>query len=371
MNPLNSPSPFQEEPNWSANSCLLRIFILLILPLCMMGVLTLYLLSPELQSQVNDFWQEEIEPQLADVLTPEPTVTRTPTRTRVPSLTFAPSRTPITAAPTRTATARVSATPGFVSSTISVSGNFKDVRFIGVDGTGRAVVSEYQDGRIMSLNMLGTITNTWSVPDSSLPATGMAVDRNGIIYVAQGSELARYDSTGKALSKVNYARGFRDAATLPDGGFVASWYGANLNDDVLVFDAGDVLRLTINKALSSVKGSADLTMRVATDKQGNIYVWSALSDMIVKYAPDGTRAATIGSRGSQDGQFLLLNCVAVDSKGRVFASDSKGVQVFDSDGKFIGKFTLSRGTPYDMVFSDQNELWIAARTVVMKLGIGK
>ena len=97
MNPLNSPSPFQEEPNWSANSCLLRIFILLILPLGMMCALTLYLLSPELQGQVYDFWQIEIEPQLADLLTPEPTVTRTPTRTRVPSLTFAPSRTPITA----------------------------------------------------------------------------------------------------------------------------------------------------------------------------------------------------------------------------------------------------------------------------------
>jgi streptogramin lyase len=327
--------------------------------------------SPDLQQQVNNFWCEEIEPQLADVLTPQPTVTRTPTRTRVPSLTPGPSRTPITAAPTRTITARVSATPGFVSSTISVGGSFKDVRSIGVDGTGRAVVSEYQDGRIMSLNALATITNTWTVPDSSLPVTGMAVDRNGIIYVAQSSELTRYDSTGKALSKVNYARGFRDVATLPDGGFVASWYSANLNDDVLVFDAGDVLRLTINKALSGVKGSADLTMRVATDQQGNVYVWSALSDMIVKYAPDGTRAATIGSRGSQDGQFLLLNCVAVDSKGRVFASDSKGIQVFDADGKFIDKFTLSRGTPYDMVFSDQNELWIAARTTVMKLGISK
>ncbi len=371
MNPLNSSSPFQEEPNWSASSCLLRIFILLILPLSMMCALTLYMFSPELQQQVNVLWQEEIEPQLADVLTPQPTVTRTPTRTRVPSLTPAPSRTPITAAPTRTTTTRVSATPGFVSSTISVSGNFKDVRSIGVDGTGRAVVSEYQDGRIMSLNALGSITNTWSVPDASLPVTGMAVDRMGVIYVAQGSELTRYDATGKSLGKVNYARGFRDVAMLPDGGFVASWYSASLSDDVLVFDSEGALKLTINKAVSSAKGSAELTMRVAVDKQGNIYAWGGLSDVIVKYAPDGTRAATIGSRGSQDGQFLLLNCVAVDSKGRVFASDSKGIQVFDADGKFIDKFTVSRGTPYDMVFSDQNELWIAGRTVVMKLGIGK
>ena len=367
---MNS-SPFQEEPNWSANSCLLRIFTLLVLPLCMMGVLILYMFSPDLQQQVNDFWHEEIEPQIADVLTPQPTVTRTPTRTRVPSLTPGPSRTPITLAPTRTAAAGVTATPGFVSSTISVSGNFQDVRFIGVDAAGRVAVSEYQDGRITMLNSLGSVTTAWSLPDASAPVMGMTVDRNGIVYVVQNSELTRYDSTGKALSKVNHARGFRDVAMLPDGGFVAAWYGLNLNDDVLVFDAGDVLKSTINKALSSAKGSADLTMRVTTDKQGNIYVLSTFSDMIVKFAPDGTRTATIGSRGSQDGQFFFLNSVAVDSKGRVFASDTRGVQVFDSDGKFIGKFTVSRGTPYGMAFSDQNELWIAARTTVMKLGIAK
>jgi streptogramin lyase len=265
----------------------------------------------------------------------------------------------------------VSVTPGFVSSTISVSGSFKDVRSIGVDAAGRAIVSEYQDGRIMSLNSLGTITHTWSVPDATLPVTGMAVDRNGIIYVAQNSELTRYDSTGKMLSKVNHARGFRDVAMLPGGGFVAAWYSASLSDDVLVFDSDGTLKLTINKAVSSVTGSAELTMRVAVDKQGNIYAWGGLSDVIVKYAPDGARAATLGSRGSQDGQFLLLNGVAVDNKGRVFASDTRGIQVFDADGKFIDRFTLSRGTPSDMIFNDQNELWIAAKTVVMKVGIGK
>ena len=190
--------PFQEEPNWSANSCLLRIFILLILPLGMMCALTLYLLSPELQSQVNDFLARRDRTTAGGFIDSRTNGDADSDAHPCTELTFAPSRTPITAAPTRTATAGVSATPGSVSSIISVSGNFKDVRFIGVDGMGRAVVSEYQDGRIMSLNMLGTITTTWSVPDSSLPVTGMAVDRNGIIYVAQGSELARYDATGKA-----------------------------------------------------------------------------------------------------------------------------------------------------------------------------
>jgi len=42
----------------------------------------------------------------------------------------------------------------------------------------------------------------------------------------------------------------------------------------------------------------------------------------------------IGSPGTNDDQFAMLNSVAIDSAGNIYAGDSRGVRVFNSDGKF-------------------------------------
>jgi len=52
------------------------------------------------------------------------------------------------------------------------------------------------------------------------------------------------------------------------------------------------------------------------------------------------------------------------------ADDSKGAQVFDSDGRYLTVFDPG-GVALEMVFNDKNELLIVARTKVTKFVINQ
>jgi sugar lactone lactonase YvrE len=72
-----------------------------------------------------------------------------------------------------------------------------------------------------------------------------------------------------------------------------------------------------------------------------------------------------GGSGHQPGQFSAAHSIAVDGKGRVFVGDIQGIQVFDTDGRFLTVVKVD-GPAFGMVFNDQNELLVAARNKVIK-----
>ncbi|MFN2530854.1 MAG: hypothetical protein ABR555_06130 [Pyrinomonadaceae bacterium] len=49
-------------------------------------------------------------------------------------------------------------------------------------------------------------------------------------------------------------------------------------------------------------------------------------------------------------------------------SDSKGVQVFDGEGRYLNVFKTP-GNASGMVFNDKGELFVAGRTIVVKLAV--
>jgi len=68
----------------------------------------------------------------------------------------------------------------------------------------------------------------------------------------------------------------------------------------------------------------------------------------------------------QPGQLHAPSAIAVDGRGRVYVSDIKGIQIFDTDGRYISVLKTD-GPASGMVFNDMNELFVAARTHVIKL----
>ncbi|PYK32305.1 MAG: hypothetical protein DME57_00335 [Verrucomicrobia bacterium] len=62
--------------------------------------------------------------------------------------------------------------------------------------------------------------------------------------------------------------------------------------------------------------------------------------------------------------------IAVDGKGRVFVSDIQGIQVFDSDGRFVTGFRPD-GVASGMTFNDQNALLVVSRNKVMKYTVNQ
>jgi DNA-binding beta-propeller fold protein YncE len=244
-------------------------------------------------------------------------------------------------------------------------GMFKDARSLAVDGSGKIYVGEYTGGRIQVFDSAGKFLTQWTV-DPKMPLRGLAADRKGTIYVVQKGTITRHDGeTGKLLGEVDYAGGggFDDLSMSPDGGFVAAWY-SNRDDVVRFNSAGEVTR-TIRAAISSTSGDSELSTRVAIDGLGNIYALGGFNNAVFKFGPDGKFLTRFGDNGDQPGQFHSPFAIAVDGKGRVYVSDIKGVQVFDGNGRYLKVFKPD-GLAFQIVFNDNNEMFIAARNHVLK-----
>jgi len=247
-------------------------------------------------------------------------------------------------------------------------GMFKDARAIAVDASGKIYVGEYTGGRIQVFDAEGKFITQWIV-DPKMPLTGMAADRNGVVYVVQSGTISRHaGDTGNLLSKMAYSEGwgFDDIRVGADGGLVASWY-KNRDDIVRFSSSGQVVR-TIRAAISSVTDESELDTQVAIDGLGNIYALGSFNNAVFKFSPEGKFITRFGDAGDQPGQFRAPSTIAVDGKGRVYVSDFKGVQVFDSNGRYLATFNPG-GTASGMVFNDKNELFIAARNHVLRLAL--
>lgn len=101
------------------------------------------------------------------------------------------------------------------------------------------------------------------------------------------------------------------------------------------------------------------------------YAMGRFNNAVFKFAPDGKFITRIGGEGEEPGLFRALNAIAVDGKGRVFVSDTKGIQVFDTNGRYLDVFKIERNVAFGMVFNDKNELFVAARTQIIKFALNK
>jgi sugar lactone lactonase YvrE len=76
---------------------------------------------------------------------------------------------------------------------------------------------------------------------------------------------------------------------------------------------------------------------VAWDAAGNIFVSDGYGNSrVVKYDKNGRFIATVGTRGSGQGQLNLPHTIAADAKGNIYVGDRSNsrIQVFDNDLTF-------------------------------------
>lgn len=244
-------------------------------------------------------------------------------------------------------------------------GMFTDARSIAVDGEGRIYVAEYTGGRVQVFDSSGKFITQW-MADTKMPLRGMAADRRGTVYIAQKGKIDRYEgATGKRLGELPFPEGwgFDDVTATADGGLVAAWY--RNRDDIVRFDSSGQVSKVIREAISGQTERSELDTRVAVDGLGNIYALGHFNSAVLKFTPEGRFVNKFGSAGEQAGQFRAPQAIAVDGRGRVYVSDIKGIQVFDSDGRYINVFRPS-GLASGMTFHNNNQLFIAARTKFVK-----
>lgn len=249
-------------------------------------------------------------------------------------------------------------------------GMFKDARAIAVDGAGNIYVGEYIGGRIQVFDSTGNFVTQWIV-DPKMPLRGLAADRKGVVYVVQSGTISRHQSeNGNRLGEIAYAGGwgFDDLRTTPDGGLLAAW--SKNRDDIVRFNSAGRVVQTIRAAISSASGDSELDTKVAVDGLGNIFALGTFNNGVFKFGPDGKFLTRFGDAGEQPGQFRAPYSIAVDGKGRVYVGDIKGIQVFDSNGRYLTVFK-PEGSAFGMVFNDRGELFIAARNKVLRYAINE
>jgi DNA-binding beta-propeller fold protein YncE len=248
-------------------------------------------------------------------------------------------------------------------------GMFTDARSIALDGAGNIYIGEYSGGRIQVFDPAGKFITQWSV-DPKMPLRGLAADRKGTVYVVQSGNIKKYAGlTGESLGEMAYSGGwgFDDIVATADGGLVCAWY--KNRDDIVRFNASGNVSRTIKAAISSASGDSELNTRVTIDGLGNIYALGTFNNAVFKFGPDGKYINRFGGDGDRAGQFRAPGAIAVDGKGRVYVSDSKGIQIFDGEGLYIDVFKPDGGFASGMTFNDRDELFVVARNKVVKLAL--
>jgi DNA-binding beta-propeller fold protein YncE len=182
-------------------------------------------------------------------------------------------------------------------------GEFDSPSGIAVDASGNILVADTNNGRIEKFSPTGTFLSIIGTKGSGHgqlgEPNGIAIDRAGNIYVAEVAHNHRVQKLGR------------------DGTFIAEWKGPELG----------------------FYGPR----RIAIGADDSIYVVDQGHARIVKFGLDGTVVTAWGSKGNGDGQFDDPTSVAVDPiTNKVYVADprNKRIQLFDSHGKFLTKWSI-------------------------------
>lgn len=244
-------------------------------------------------------------------------------------------------------------------------GLFTDARSIGVDGEGNIYVGEYGGSRIQAFDASGKFLTQWNAGGKKTYLSGMAVSRQGTVYAVVGGKISRYaGATGNALGEVEYtgeADYFEDLTLTADGNLV----GVVGGEDLIRLDPKGQELLNVHAAISSISEDSELDTKVAVDGSGNIYALGTFNDAVFKFTPEGRFVTQFGGDGDERGQFRAPYAIAVDGQGRVYVSDFKGIQVFDSEGRYLTVINVDKFV-YGMALNDQNELFVTTGTQVIK-----
>jgi type IV pilus assembly protein PilY1 len=98
---------------------------------------------------------------------------------------------------------------------------------------------------------------------------------------------------------------------------------------------------------------------IAFDSAGNIYV-AKYFDFIEKYDSAGQYLMTFGGEGTANGQFDIVYSIAIDSNDNIYVSDMNNarVQVFDTNGNYVRKFSTAGGRAYGVEVDSAGNVYV-------------
>jgi streptogramin lyase len=235
------------------------------------------------------------------------------------------------------------------------AGKFEDNRHVAVDGSGRIYSSDYQGGKIQVFDASGKYLSQWIV-DPKMNLYELCADRKGNVYVLNNKGIYVYKGeSGELLNKLE-SYGFRGMTLTLDGKIVAI-----KDKGFAVFD-GNLKVLQEFKDAAERANTASGFESIAVDGDNQIYAVDRSKGDICKFSADGKFLNRFNAKAT-----ISPSAIAVDNKGRIFASDVSEINVFGADGTFIN--SIPEKQAFGMAFNDADELFVATRPFVVKYKI--
>jgi sugar lactone lactonase YvrE len=257
---------------------------------------------------------------------------------------------------------------GFASKTLTFgaegigAGMFQDPRHIGVDSNGNITVADYQDGRIQTFDSAGKFASGFSVSAAGKKVylSGMAVGRDGTIYLAHDQKIFVYDASGNKTKEIgDDQHDYKDVVVGADG----KLYALDNSESIVRFKPDGKVDLEIKDTFAQVTGDMDIDTHLAVDGLGNMYIVGAFHYLVLKYSPQGNFIDQFGGQAkdaaiNEPGKFTSPEAIAVDGYGRIYVSDFLNIQVFDPIGTYLNSIGIDKGAAFGLEFDDQNNLYV-------------
>ncbi|MBR8839599.1 MAG: scytonemin biosynthesis PEP-CTERM protein ScyF [Stigonema ocellatum SAG 48.90 = DSM 106950] len=188
------------------------------------------------------------------------------------------------------------------------------------------------------------------VPGTLAVPQGIGVGADGNIYISNGRGIDRVDVFD---SKGNYIKGIGSSGSGPgqidepldikfDPLTGNIYVGDGFNSRIDVFDPQGKFIKSFGSFQGLIPGRSFFGPGgMQFDRKGNFYVTDFSADVIKVYGRDGELIKTIGSSGTEPGQFIGPAGLNISQRtGNIFVTDqyNNRIQVFDPEGNFLYTF---------------------------------
>lgn len=246
-------------------------------------------------------------------------------------------------------------------------GSVQDAVDVALDASGNIYVVTY-DARVVRFAPDGEALGTWRIAGDEIQPDAIEADGVGNVYIAFGGTIGKYvGANGAEIKTITTGDmfGLNDVALAPDGSLLS--FVGSTSEAIVRFDPTGREVARYNKPMTEyVPGAnnAPWLVRIAADRQGRILLLNTLSNTVpvFVYSAAGKHIMNFGERGTGEGQLIAPSAIAADSKGRIYVADSNAIEVFSSEGAYIGIIhTPASFRPSGMAFDKQDRLYVVSR----------